>query len=102
LLLALVHGLGHHQGVLVDLETGRLADWNLNGVHLQFPESFLLAEFSLDLRLQDPVFRALVFDLYLLDLGRADCGVELEFLGGVIGLANAVRTTQVEKVEIKN
>ena len=72
--------------MLVDLETGRLADKNLNGVHLQFPESFLLAEFSQHLRLQDPVFSALVFDL---DLGRADCGVELEFLGGVIGLANA-------------
>lgn len=89
MLLALVHGLGHHQGVLVDLETGRLADRNLNGVHLQLPESLLLAEFSLHLRLQDPVFRALVFDLDLLDLGRADCGVELEFLGGVIGLADA-------------
>jgi len=89
LLLALVHGLGHHQGVLVDLETGRLADRNLNGIHLQFPEPFVLAEFSLHLRLQDPVFRALVFDLYLLDLGCAHCCVELEFFGGVIGLANA-------------
>ena len=75
--------------MLVDLETGRLADQNLNEVHIQFPESFLLAEFILNLRIQDPVFRALVFDLDLLDLGRADCGVELEFLGGVIGLANA-------------
>jgi len=90
LLLALVHGLGHHEGVLVDLEAGRLADRDLDGVDLQLPEPLLLALLGLDLRLQHPVFRAVVLDLDLLDLRRADRGVKLEPLGGVVGLADAL------------
>lgn len=76
--------------MLVDFEAGRLAGRDAEGVHLQLPEPLLLALLGLDLRLQHPVFRALVLDLHLLDLRRADRSVERKLLLGVLGLRHAL------------